>query len=258
MQQTGGVGPDEEMLQCWRGKEVILRRISRGRSKDACSSAWLLSKERWGRRGLAATPRAREAQCFAQARAALTRLLTSSPPDTELGCENCSLVSKPFQSRQTVDSCSQPRFPRCTARRPRSALPARHSLGRQHLADHSGATRQHSNQHGGGHGSRTNFLPQSPSSHWQTDGTRECPWPLRQFKFKTAVEGGSGMRAHPAGRPTSQRGARDWPPKLANDQGNQSRANHGPHHRSQRRGSRGRPPVPLACGAALGPQGGRV
>lgn len=76
--------------------------------------------------------------------------------------------------------------------------------------------------------------------------------------IKTAVEGGSGMRAHPAGRPTSQRGARDWPPKLANDQGNQSRANHGPHHRSQLRGSRGRPPVPLACGAALGPQGGRV
>lgn len=33
MQQTGGVGPDEEMLQCWRGKEVILRRISRGRKQ---------------------------------------------------------------------------------------------------------------------------------------------------------------------------------------------------------------------------------
>lgn len=79
MQQAGGVGPEEEMLECWRGKEVILRRISRGRSKDACSSAWLLSKERWGRRRLAATPRAREAQCFAQARAALTRLLPSSP-----------------------------------------------------------------------------------------------------------------------------------------------------------------------------------
>lgn len=71
------------------------------------------------------------------------------------------------------------------------------------------------------------------------------------------MEGGSGMRAHPAGRPTSQRGARDWPLKLANDQGNQSRANHGPHHRSQRRGSRGGGhPFPLP--AVLGPQGDRV
>lgn len=101
MQQAGGVGPDEEMLECWRGKEVILRRISRGRSKDACSSAWLLGKERWGRRRLAATPRAREAQCFAQARAALTGCYSAPPPGTELGCGDCSLVSKPFQSRQS-------------------------------------------------------------------------------------------------------------------------------------------------------------
>lgn len=85
MQQAGGVGPDEEMLECWRGKEVILRRISRGRSKDACSSAWLLGKERWGRRRLAATPRAREAQCFAQASAALTRLLLSAPTRYRIG-----------------------------------------------------------------------------------------------------------------------------------------------------------------------------
>lgn len=75
----------------------------------------------------------------------------------------------------------------------------------------------HSNQHGGGHGSRTNFLPQSPSSHWQTDGTRECLWPLRQFilnsrrQWRVGAGCGPTQLAVPPANGELAIGRRSWP-----------------------------------------------
>jgi hypothetical protein len=71
VQRASGVGPEEEVLEERRSSWKDFPGKKQGRLQ-----LYLVAQQgEWGRRGLAAPPRAREAQCFAQARGALTRLL---------------------------------------------------------------------------------------------------------------------------------------------------------------------------------------
>lgn len=181
-----------------------------------------------------------------------------TPPGTELGCENCSLVSKPFQSRQTVDSCSQPRarFPRCTTRRPRSALPTRHSL-RQHLADHWQTAAGQSVSTPTNMEAATAAGPIFSHKVLRHTGRQTVPKNDRgpcvnlnsRRQWRVGAGCGPTQLAVPPANGELAIGRQSWP---TTGQGHRSQANHGPHHRSQRRGSRGRPPVepfslPVCC-----------